>query len=275
MGIYLWPVAACPRTRQWVEPGLETAWIRCTPAKLRANELGCRMLSRNNVSGVSSSLPWPSPGATVPNPAVRAGYDALDALSWMGLGLPQYLDYSCPPPGLHITPIQQSGGVRPGKWWKLPFGLLHMCRKPPAWETGPSPMGDARSGVTQLRRCAYGCSGCCPGFGRAERGLKGGSCRGGFLCFCYNQGERIARRKPRAVPRRLTGELRAGYKYSKGGCGDTAKLLSVTPDCNKRHRLRTGAWEARVGCRKGSRCEVLLSWHRDPPSWCTLHPWGF
>lgn len=111
VGIYLWPVAACPRTRQWVEPGLGTAWIRCTPAKLHTNKLGCRMLSRNNVSGVSNSLPWPSPGATVPNPVVRAGYDILDALSWMELGLPQHLDYSCPPPGLHITPIQQSGGV--------------------------------------------------------------------------------------------------------------------------------------------------------------------
>ena len=31
---------------------------------------------------------------------------------------------------------------------KLPSGLLHVRRKPPARETGPSPMGDAGGGVT-------------------------------------------------------------------------------------------------------------------------------
>lgn len=60
----------------------------------------------------------------------------------MGLGLAGNLD-QLPPPGLHIFPVQHSGGVWSGKSFKL---LMHMARKAPAWETGLGPVGDAGAG---------------------------------------------------------------------------------------------------------------------------------
>lgn len=59
VGSYSWSVTAWPQTCQWVEPGLETARIRRTPAKACVNELGWRMVSRNhhNMSGVPHSFP--------------------------------------------------------------------------------------------------------------------------------------------------------------------------------------------------------------------------
>lgn len=63
----------------------------------------------------------------------------------MGLGLAGNLG-QLPPPGLHISPVQQPGGVWCGGSWKLLSGPLHMDRKPSAWETGLGPMGDAGAG---------------------------------------------------------------------------------------------------------------------------------
>lgn len=96
----------------------------------------------------------------------------------------------------------------------------------------------------------------------------------GFYAFRQPRGAN-SEEKTLSSPREADGCAKSWLQILKGGRGDTAKLLSVTPDCNKKHRLRTGAREARDGCRKGSRCEVLLSCDRDPLSWCTLHPWGF
>lgn len=63
----------------------------------------------------------------------------------MGLGPAGNLD-QLSPPGLHISPVQHSGGVWVGGSCKLLSGPLQVDRKAPAWETGLGPMGDAAAG---------------------------------------------------------------------------------------------------------------------------------
>lgn len=116
----------------------------------------------------------------------------MGVVSWMGLGLAGNLD-QLPPPGLHISPVQHSGGVWFGGSCELLSGALHMDRKAPVWERGLGPWGDAAAGDSSPQVCPR-MLWLLPWFWGSTAGFEGR-----FLCFHYEQMVLTVGRKPCTV----------------------------------------------------------------------------